>query len=331
MYHVRFKGNHYYAGFKWGKALREHGKYINKNITPKLSKEKDDFTKECLPIYEKYCPEILEEIKGVATGQKISYANLCTFLMSMYCFDSDVRCTCIATKDKNNILFGRNSDYLASIKKLYMNCIYKLEDAYSFNGNTTAFIEIEDGINEFGLAAGLTYVYPTIIKPGINAGILVRIILEKCKTTKEAISLLNNIPIASQQTLTIADKTGDIVIVECNCEKIKIIKPNENCGFVTTANLFNSSEMMKYNNYEIDNWGSEKRYNTSYSVLKNHNENYSFDLIKDILSGKYGFMCQYDRKKDADTVWSIIYDIKNGMIFRAEGNPKRTKYKKSIM
>ena len=32
-------------------------------------------------------------------------------------------------------------------------------------------------------------------------------------------------------------------------------------------------------------------------------------------SGKYGFMCQYDRKTDADTAWSVIYDIKNNEIF----------------
>ena len=36
-------------------------------------------------------------------------------------------------------------------------------------------------------------------------------------------------------------------------------------------------------------------------------------------SGKYGFMCQYDRKTDADTAWSVIYDIKNNEIFRVEG------------
>jgi len=36
-----------------------------------------------------------------------------------------------------------------------MNCIYKLNEVYSFNGNTTAFVQMEDGINEHGLAIGL--------------------------------------------------------------------------------------------------------------------------------------------------------------------------------
>ena len=28
-----------------------------------------------------------------------------------------------------------------------MNCLYNLDNVYAFNGNTTAFIEMEDGIN----------------------------------------------------------------------------------------------------------------------------------------------------------------------------------------
>ena len=85
--------------------------------------------------------------------------------------------------------------------------------------------------------------------------------------------------------------------------------------------------MKKFNNYEVDNWKAEERYLVAYNTLKNSKNNYSFDLIKDILSGKYGFMCQYDRKTDADTVWSVIYDIGNNAIYRVEGNPKRKEFK----
>lgn len=38
-------------------------------------------------------------------------------------------------------------------------------------------------------------------------------------------------------------------------------------------------------------------------------------------------MCQYDRKKSADTVWSIIYDLKCKQMWRVEGNPSRKKFK----
>ena len=328
MYHGRFKKSHYEAGFNWGKLLYNNGKIISNNHTFKITEERRKFAKECLPIYAKYYPEILEEIKGLAKGQNSSYEDFYTFLLSMYCFEFNNHCTCTAVKDDNNILFGRNSDFLVSLEKLYMNCLYNLDNVYAFNGNTTAFIEMEDGINEYGFAVGLTFIYPTIIKAGFNAGMLVRYLLEKCKTTDEAISLLKSVPIASQQTLTIADRTGNIVIVECNCEEIEIIRPNKDGNFVTTANEFNSMKMKKFNNYEVDDWKAKERYLVAYNTLKEYKNNYSFHLVKDILSGKYGFMCQYDRKTDADTVWSVIYDIKNNDIYRVEGNPKKKEIKK---
>jgi len=330
MYHGKFKGSHYEVGFKWGRALYNKGVMISNHQTFKITEERSSFAKKCLPIYEKFYPEILEEIRGLADGQKTSYEDFCTFLLSMYCFEFDNHCTCMAIKDDNNILFGRNSDFLVTLEKLYMNCLYDLDSTYAFNGNTTAFIEMEDGINEYGLAVGLTFICPTIISPGLNAGMLVRYLLEKCKTTKEAIAFLKNVPIASQEALTIIDKTGDMAIIECNCKEIEVIRPKESEKFLATANRFNSNKMKKYNNYEIDDWASVERYEVASSTLRKKANNYSFNLIKDILSGKYGFMCQYDRKQNADTVWSVIYDIKNNGIYRVEGNPKRKKFKKDI-
>lgn len=327
MYHSRFKGTYYNAGYKWGELLYKNNNIISNQHTFVITEERKKFANECVPIYKKYYPEILEEIKGIADGQRISYEDLYTFLLSMYCFEFENHCTCMAFKNEDNIIFGRNSDFLVELEKLYMNCLYNLDNAFAFNGNTTAFVQMEDGVNEYGLAIGLTFIYPKIRKVGFNAGMLVRYLLEKCKTTNEVIKCLKSLPIASQQTLTIADNTGEIAVVECNCNNVEVIKPNEDENFVTIANEFNSKNMREYNNYNIDDWRAEERYLVAYNSLKEHKESLSFELVKDILSGKYGFMCQYDRKTGADTVWSVIYDLKNKKIYRVEGNPHRKNFK----
>ncbi len=72
---------------------------------------------------------------------------------------------------------------------------------------------------------------------------------------------------------------------------------------------------------------SKERYSVAYNSLSENNHHFSIELVKDILSGKYGFMCQYDRKTNADTVWSVIYDIKNRKTYRIEGNPSRKQFK----
>lgn len=325
MYHARFKKTHYEAGYKWGSMLYKKGNIISDQHTFVITQERKKFAKKCLPIYEKYYPEILKEIRGIADGQKSSYKDLYTFLISMYCFEFNNYCTCFAFKDNDNIIFGRNSDFFVSLENLYMNCLYNLENSYTFNRNTTAFVQMEDGINEFSLAIGLTFVYSKIKQAGFNAGMLVRYLLEKCKTTEEAILKLKEIPIASAQTLTIVDKAGDMVVIECNPKHIEIIRPNAEGNFVVTTNNFNSLRMKEYRNVGIDDWNSDERYKVAYNSLKQNK--YSLELAKDILSGKFGFMCQYNRKTGADTVWSVVYDLKNSKIYRVEGNPSRKQFK----
>jgi predicted choloylglycine hydrolase len=219
--------------------------------------------------------------------------------------------------------FARNSDFLVSIEKLYMNCLYSLDNAYAFNGNTTAYVEMEDGVNEHGLAAGLCFVYPKVNKPGFNAGMLIRYILEKCKTTGDAITALKSLPIASSQTITLADASGDIAVIECNAEKLVIIRPESGRNFVAAANCFVSNEMQPYRNTEIDDWRADDRYQTAHDAMANNPKKLSVEFAEDILAGRYGFMCQYDRKTNADTVWSVVYDLKRKQTWRTEGNPSR--------
>lgn len=328
MYHKRFKGTHYEAGFKYGRMLKKYGFEIINSSPFTITEEMKRFTTECLPIYEAYYPEIIQEINGLADGQKTSADLFYQMLFSMYCFNPDQHCTCFAFSDSDNILLGRNSDFLVSLEKLYMNCLYNLEKSYAFNGNTTAFIEMEDGMNEYGLAVGLTFVYPKIHKPGLNAGMLLRYILEKCKTTEEAIKALKQLPIASTQTFTIADATGKIVVIECNPNAMEVIYPNNYDSFVATTNHFNTEALKVYNpSIDIDTWRSNERYETVKEALSSDKNIAILTFSKELLSGKYGFICQYDRKKNADTVWSVIYDVKNCKVYRVEGNPSRRDFK----
>ena len=107
-----------------------------------------------------------------------------------------------------------------------------------------------------------------------------------------------------------------------------MILPKKGEEFVVTANDYNSEKMTPYKNCKgIDDWNCAERYKVAYQALKAQNNHFSLKCAKEILSGKYGFMCQYDRKTGADTVWSVIYDIKGQKIYRVEGNPSRKGFK----
>lgn len=328
MYHGHFNGTHYEIGFRWGALLAKHGNFILENIGFPITSERLEFSESCIPVYKKYFPEILEEIRGLADGQKCDMKKLQAFLFSMYTMPPSCNCSCFAVSNDKQILFGRNSDFLTELEKSNMNVIYHFtSSSYSFTGNTTAFIQIEDGINEHGLAIGLTSIQPTSIKPGFNAGILLRYFLEKCKNTQEVIEQIQLLPISSAQTFTVADTFGKIVVIECCSEKLAIINPSDSNPYVCATNIFHAESMAEFNIPNIDNWQAEPRYETLTKNLSHEANELNIETAVNLLSGKHGFLCQYDRNTGKDTVWSVIYDLTNKRIFRTEGNPSRRKFK----
>jgi predicted choloylglycine hydrolase len=123
-----------------------------------------------------------------------------------------------------------------------------------------------------------------------------------------------------------------MVVAECTPGKIFIRTPAKDENFIVAANHFSSDEMKNHNSSNWHNliYSSDTRYRTAYNALKKIGCSNGVKHAKDILSGKYGFMCQYDRKLSFDTIWSSVFDISNNRIYRAEGNPSRTKFKEDI-
>lgn len=327
MYHTKFRGTHYDIGHKYGSVLRKNGKFILNNVPFPIGEEQSSFAAACHPYYESHFPNILQEIQGLADGQDCSFEQLEAVLFSMYCMVPSCHCSHFAVRNGRNVILGRNSDFLTCIEKLYMNCTYHFSgSSYSFTGNTTAFIEMEDGINGHGLGIGLTMVQTSVLKPGLNAGMILRLILEKCTNVQEALTLLKKIPIASGHTFVLADRMGKIALAECCSEQIAIICPQDTDAFVCASNLFHTKSMEKYN-VAADNWQAEERYQTLFQTLRDNFHTFSLTDGQKLLSGKNGFICQYDRTTGKDTVWSILYDIRNDRLYRAEGNPSRKKYR----
>lgn len=325
MYHGRFNGNHYEIGFKWGSRLANHGNYILNNIPFKITEERIRFGEKCLPVYQEFFPEIIDEIQGIADGQACDAELLRGLLFSIYAMPPACHCSCFAVSNEKSILLGRNSDFLTSLEKNNFNVIYHFtSDSYDFTGNTTSFVQMEDGINEKGLAIGLTSVYPSKIKPGINAGLLLRFFLEKCRNVEDVVGWINKIPISSAQTFTAADLSGKITVIESCCDKVIVTCPSKDTPFVCAANRFHSSE---FSNETIDDWKTEKRYQTLNNFLSKQSDSMNLEKAKNLLSGKYGFICQYNRATGKDTVWSVIYDISQHKIYRTEKNPMRSDYK----
>ena len=208
--------------------------------------------------------------------------------------------------------------------------IYAPSNGNRFNITTSSFINGEEGLNEYGLAVAMTFVMTDLenIKPGFNSCFIVRYLLEKADDAKKAVSLLMELPLASNCNILIADKSGEMAVVECTPFKKRIREPICVGGdwIVCAVNSFTSDEMKPYDAAKGDDYNSDERYGV---VTKSFPVCIKEDFIEAterLLRGEYGFMCQYDYEPDFETVWSSVFDLKSLMIYRTEGDPRKKKF-----
>ncbi len=71
-----------------------------------------------------------------------------------------------------------------------------------------------------------------------------------------------------------------------------------------------------------DDCYSHKRLQTLQKAFEYQKE-YTVSFAMDLLSGKKGFLCQYDRKEGIDTIWSVIYDLTENKVYMTKGNPSQ--------
>lgn len=313
-------------GFHYGSLLYKNGVSFEDVI--QLTEEQFAFGIASLNICEEIIPNICEEIKGLAAGLNFSYEKFASWLLSMYGFGDEHGCTCFCFRTADKTIFARNSDMFPSLKPTSESILYRPEEGNIFLGHSTAMVSMEDGINEHGLAVGMTFLVSKHMKPGLNAGFLVRHILETCKSVNEAISLLKSLPISSTQNMVLADKAGEMVVIECSSQKVVVRKPVKGENFLIAANHFIGDTMQGEHANPISNWyHSTERYDTVNKAMNENESYYSADYAQEILGGKHGFMCQYDKALNFDTLWSVVYDLNELKILRAEGNPSKVKFK----
>lgn len=325
MYHPRLKGKHYDMGYQYGSLM--HNKGVNFNEIISLSSDELIFGKESLDICETYMPDLCEEIRGLAEGLEINYEYFASWLMTVYGFNNLHGCSCVAVKYSDGILFGRNSDMFKELKKTSQSIFVNPTGFNKFIGHSTGLVLMEDGMNEHGLCVGMNFLVTKYRKPGINTGMLVRYLLEKCTNVNEAIETIKSLPISSTQNIMLADANHNIAVVESSPCKIEV-RTSET--FLVSTNHFTTEQMQHEHANPTTNWyHSVDRYNslTQFLTLNTIGSNVE---IQRLLSGEFGFTCQYEKKDSFDTLWSVVYDVDQRKLFRSEGNPSRTKFKEDL-
>ncbi len=325
MHQPKLAGTHYEMGQYYGSFLYGQGFRISRlprlSIGQKLIRESQDVIKSTYP-------EILEEIRGFADGCKASYDQVMGFVFSIGVTESGPKCSCFAVKSGTTTFFARNHDYLKALKRFTESSLIMPTGYNAFIGQSDIFIGREDGINEKGLGVGVTMVGGAFTKPGINFCLAVQCVLEKCDSVSASVKLLSGMQFSTSQNFVIADNTGAMAVVEASPVKVSVRYPEPNNSFIIATNNFRNPEMLPFEKDGDRNWyQSLTRYDSILEALQSPPKAIDLTCCEEILSGKYGFVCQYPWWGRFDTLWSIAADLRTLIIHRADGNPSKTTYK----
>jgi len=322
VFHPRLAGSYYEMGSQYGTILHKHGFKLQEQPNEKLT-----FAQKCEIEVKRVFPDILDEIHGFADACHASYEHLAALVLSVGAFKPPGTCSVFATSDGSDVLFGRNYDFFYRFKEHTESCLTRPANGYCSVGNTDIFVGREDGVNEKGLAIGMTDVMSKEVKPGVNFALLVRCILDKCASVNEATKLLTSVSHATANNYLIADREGNMVVVEACPNRARVRKPEENNTFIVCTNQFLHSDMQDMENQRERPSDSAQRHVTIYEKLQQFNGKVTARYAQRILSNHDGLVCSHIEEIKFGTLWSVVATLNKPSIYIAEGHPCRTKYK----
>ena len=335
MHYLTLEGSHYQMGAQRGRIFQEN------HITFPLGLDgfQLEHGRKSEKILREFFPEVCEEIKGVTDTTGNDYLTFASWMLCMGCcmynlernIPAEIRgCTAFACASGEKVIYGRNNDLPPYLKEGCKSEIYAPANGNRFHIATSSFINGEEGMNEHGLAVAMTFVMTRLeqIRPGLNSCFIVRYLLEKADSADSALKLLLELPAASNCNILIADRSGEMIVVECTPDEKRIRKADCRNGvrLVCAVNCFISDEMKGYDGAHGDAYQAERRYHTVTDSFRPHIRENVTEAAQRLLRGDYGFMCQYDDTPDFETVWSSVFDLNSLMIYRAEGDPRRERF-----
>jgi predicted choloylglycine hydrolase len=160
-------------------------------------------------MFAKFAPMFWEELLGIADELGV------TMERAAFRFGNDGMrppigaCSATMTAD----VYGRNYDnrpryYAAQFTLL------QATGSYASVGSTHELTGRLDGMNEHGLIIGLHRVRKSPRFPGLSADFIVRMILDQCATTAEAVAKIRRLPHSMQYNYSLLDANGIAAVVE---------------------------------------------------------------------------------------------------------------------
>lgn len=185
-----------------------------------------------------WAPNIWEELHGLADGLAIPLERAVAEYSNGRLRYERRGCSAVMTAG----LYGRNYDF---DPRRYDGILIAVQakGAHASIGFSDRFTGRLDGMNEHGLCVGLHMVSERTWKPGLVCILLVRMVLDQCATTREAIALLRRVPHGLGFNYSLLDAAGAAAVVEASPAALDVREGER----LACSNHFQSPALQSYN------------------------------------------------------------------------------------
>jgi isopenicillin-N N-acyltransferase-like protein len=343
---IEISGDPYEMGFQYGVACPEIRTMLQNTYHGFGGKDNagtiaNTYIPLYLPFAEKYAPEIVDEMKGMAAGAKLDFKDI--FLLNItYEISPSIAmgCTSFAAAGKatggGEVISGQNLDFLSAYEEniilLKMKPVHGPEVMAVAPAGTMGLI----GMNSAGISLNLNLLWnKDSLHP--NGGVPSHIILRKlltCENLGEAISAIAAAEMRSAKNYLLASDQGDVIDIEVTMNDLDVQYPER--GIFTHANCF-KAERFKCSDlaplYLPDSYVRTERL---YQLMNNHHGSLSVDVMKQLLQDHNNYpnsICRHPDTRNPlpmgrmmKTLVSIINCPKERKAYIALGNPCENEY-----
>ena len=185
-----------------------------------------------------WAPNIWEELHGLADGLKIPLERAVAEYSNGRLRHPPRGCSAVMSAG----LYGRNYDYDVRHYDRVLVAVQP-KGVHASVGFSDRFTGRVDGMNEHGLCVGLHQVSQAASRPGLVCILIVRLVLDQCATTREAVALLRRIPHGLAFNYSLMDAAGSAAVIEASPAAV-VVREGEQLG---CSNHFLSPSQQAFN------------------------------------------------------------------------------------
>jgi predicted choloylglycine hydrolase len=224
-------GDHYAIGYQMGQATPLRHVESWRDHETELT-----FARACAETISQFHPALLDESRGYATAQGRAWEEILSHFSLNLPEGTLSGCTTLARRlPDGHVLIARNYDFLHSQKQRYLRRLSPIGYPGTLGTQAGLIGNCYDGVSSHGLFAALHLIRadtPETVPPGVPFHLIPRILLETCRTAREALSRLQGMPHLFPFNYLVAD-ADDMFAVEVYPGRVRVRQPVDDCLIVT--------------------------------------------------------------------------------------------------